>query len=461
MFIKGSCVVSACALLFAQAAWASGMDCEKAQSVVEHAICADKPLYGLDAEMGSTYRKLIKAAPQAQAELKSSQRQWLKTRDGCADNIACLHQQYQDRLQTLNAQWIEAVAYKPDDVDREVMEDLHQRILKKIEDNPEFALEGALGTLSAKRDETSFSGDPSEDDAYDQTTFPKARPEGVSPDEWKALNASGLDADAEQGRATYTLIDLDGDGQRDLFVSTYSGGTGLVNIYETFHRDGARFTRRKAPYDPEAINDRYSLSTSDRGANQSVGWIESHGRMYLTYFNGSYGTDRLYLLNPLKINSQIPTVTVRYEYRLTVPATQYAEDNNASYTLEPGLQTALTEALTESNAGNPQQLKQGTAPLCPIPASGQGDDDYYSYGAGYYAIESVTDMAVTIGNECFIARLNNWFGSYSEKDGLPALLTLRKPGAGGQERSYSVNGRRRATEVSATIGKAEEGIGLF
>ncbi|AWA40927.1 hypothetical protein DBV33_20850 [Pseudomonas fluorescens] len=460
VYIKGRYIVSACALLFFQQAVASGMDCTKAASAVEKAICADKPLYELDAQMGAAYRKLMKAAP-AQAEVKNAQRQWLKERDRCVEEVSCLNQRYQHRLQVLHAQWIDAVAYKPDDIDKQVMEDLQQRVREMSKESPEFALERALDSLSTDDGETSFSGDPSDDNTYDQTLFPKSIPKGVTPNEWKALKASGLDADAEQGQANYSLIDLNGDGQRDLIVSTYTGGTGLFSLYETFRRDGERFTRRLAPYDPDASAGSSLFSTNDRGANQSAAWIKSHGRMYLAYRNGSYGVDQIYLLNPLKINSQIPTVTVQYDYKLIVPSNQYSEESSTSYVLDPVLRKTLIKALTQSGAGKPQQPSQHKGPLCPIPASGSGDDDYYSYGAGYYAVETVMDLPVFIDNECFIARLNNWFGSYSEKDGLPALLTLRKPGSQDPERGFSVNGRRHFMNVTTSIGKAEGGAEIF
>jgi hypothetical protein len=53
--------------------------------------------------------------------------------------------------------------------------------------------------------------------------------------------------------------------------------------------------------------------------------------------------------------------------------------------------------------------------------------------------------------------MNDWFGAYSAKDGLFAQLTLRKPGEEAQEREYKVNGRRRLTEISTSIGKPEGG----
>jgi len=461
VYIKGRYIVSACALLFFQQALATGMDCTKAVSVVETTICANKPLYELDAQMASIYERLIRAIAPGKAEIKTAQREWLKTREACGEDVDCLNRSYSHRIEGLHAQWIDAVAYQPDDTDKQVMQDLQQRIRAATRVKPEFALERALGSLTINKGQTSFDGDPNDDPSEDHTLFPKAIPKGVTQDEWKALNASGLDADAEQGQANYTLIDLDGDGQRDLFVSTYTGGTSLFSFHETFRRDGERFTRRLAPYDPEASAGSSLFSTSDRGANQSAGWIKSHGRMYLAFRNGSYGADDVYLLNPLKINSQIPTVTVRYDYKLTVPRRQHRDADDTAYKIAAGLQKTLTQALIKSNAGKPLLTNPQDGPICPVPASEEDPDSYNSYGASYYVVEPVTDMSVTIANECYIARLINWYGSYNEENGLPLLLMLRKPGPEGTELSYSVNGRRHVTQVSSTIGKAEDGAEIF
>ncbi|MFJ2540764.1 MULTISPECIES: hypothetical protein [unclassified Pseudomonas] len=50
---------------------------------------------------------------------------------------------------------------------------------------------------------------------------------------------------------------------------------------------------------------------------------------------------------------------------------------------------------------------QERKPICPIPASATNNDEYYGYGAGYYAIEQVADFPVIIGSKCFIARMND------------------------------------------------------
>ncbi|WP_433898351.1 lysozyme inhibitor LprI family protein [Pseudomonas sp. PSE1(2024)] len=452
MYIKGCYIVSACALLLFQQALASGMDCTKAASVVEKAICADKPLYELDAQMGAAYRKLMKAAP-TQAEVKKAQRQWLKERDRCGEEVSCLSQRYQDRLQVLHAQWIDAVAYKPDEIDKQVMEDLQQRIREMSKENPEFALERALNSMTLGYVGSSFSAELDEDE---QPLFPTTIPKEVTQDEWKALQASDIKGAAESGQTSYTLMDLDGDGQRDLIVETYAGGTGMFHYTETWRRGDSRFIRRKAEIAPQNSNDSVLFYTNDRGANQAVYLIGARGKIYFAYQNGSYGEDQVYLLNPLKINRQVPTISVRYDYQLTVPHTQYIEDSDKAYELEPSLQKVLAKAVTglDANAGMTGQQKK---PLCPIPQSAKDIEEYYGYGASYYAVEPVADFPVIIGDDCYVARLINWFGTYDEKNGLPALLLMRKPESEDPQRSYSVNGRRHITQVSTSVGKTKGG----
>jgi len=455
VYIKGRYIVSVCALLFFQHALATGMDCTKAANAVENTICANKGLYELDTQMGSAYRTLMNATSQAQVELKRSQRQWLKVRNECVEDVACLDQHYRERLQALYAQWVDAVAYQPDDVDKQVMEDLQQRIQDLSKDNPEFALERALDSTALDSGATSFSGASGEDE---QSLFPKTIPQNVTGDEWKALKASDIDGAAESGQTTYTLMDMDGDGQRDLIVETYSGGTGMFSYTETYRRNEDRFISTTSGPAHESGS---LFHTNDRGANQSVNWIKVRGKMYFAYRNGSYGVDQVFLLNPLKINNEVPTLTVRYDYQLTVPHTQYLEDGTTPFELDPALQMVLAKALIKVNANEALETGQQKTPICPIPSSVQDSDDYYSFGASYYAVEPVADMPVVIGNECFIARLINWYGSYSDKDGLFAQLTLRKPGSEDQARSYSVYGRRHITRVSASIGKAEGGAENF
>ncbi|WP_248744560.1 MULTISPECIES: lysozyme inhibitor LprI family protein [unclassified Pseudomonas] len=456
MHIKGRYIVSAGVLLFLQQAMATGMDCTKAVNTVENTICADKGLYELDAQMGVVYRGLMKNPTDKLPDLKRTQRLWLKARNECAEDISCLGQSYRERLQLLQAQWKEAVVYKPNEIDQEVLEDLQKNIRAASKIDPEFALERTLDALSIKNGQTSFSAEPDDDQYSEKTHFPKTIPKGVGESEWSALQASNLDADTELGQTSFTLLDLDGDGHRDLIVQIYTGGTGLFTFIETYRRDGDRFIRRTAARGQESVAGSSLYSINDRGANQSVSWISIHGKVYAAYRDSGYGIDQVYLLSPLQINRQVPTVKVRYRYQLHIPLTQQHEDSNTTYKLKPELQRALAQGLVGMDQV-PSDSTQERQPICPIPPSAKDVEEYYSYGAGYYAIESVADFPVIIGTECFIARLNNWFGTYSEKRGLFGQLTLRKPGSGDEERSYEVNGRRRIIEISTSIGEVGGG----
>ncbi|ANH99511.1 hypothetical protein A8L59_19540 [Pseudomonas koreensis] len=452
MYIKGRCIVSACALLFIQQAMATGMDCAKAASAVENAICADKGLYELDAQMGALYRKLIKITGEGQPELKRTQRLWLKTRNQCEADVACLEQSYRDRLKLLQAQQMDAVAHRPSGIDKQVLEDLQRSIQAASEGgNREVAVERVLASLVINSGETSFSGDSDKDNPSEQTHFPSTIPKDVTPDEWKALTASDIDAAAETGQTSYSLLDMDGDGQRDLIVQTYAGGTGMFTYVETWRRDGDRFIKRSS--EPESA----LFYTNDRGANQSAYWIKARGNIYVAYRNGAYGADHIYLLNPLKINREVPTVTVRYSYSLNVPTTQHKDDGTSTFELEPDLRLTLNRAITKANEAQADSVDTQRTPLCPIPATGAGENDYYSYGPVHYSVEDVFDLPVIIGSDCYIGKLVDWFGSYDEKHGLFAQLAMRKPDVDADGRSYEVNGRRHVIEVSTSIGKADGG----
>nr|WP_256735660.1 lysozyme inhibitor LprI family protein [Pseudomonas sp. dw_612] len=430
---------------------AAGMDCTKAASPVEKTICANTALYELDTQMGSAYRGLIKTQP----ELRTAQRNWLKTRDQCGDNVACLDQSYRERLQALQKQSGEGIANKPDEVDRLASEDLRRAIQTASKMDAEFPLERALDSLVIKVGTTTFSNVADGDNALEEAHFPKTIPPGVTQDEWKALTTSKIESTGENGNSSYTLIDLDGDGLRDLAIDTYSGGTGLFSYVETFRRVGDVFVRRTGTAETSADSSLFSLN--GRGANQSSDWINIRGRVYAAYRNSYYGVDQLYLLDPLKVIGDVPIVSVNYRYQLSVPKIQKDDASGSSITLEPALHKALTQALSEVSKTKAKDVGDQSQPLCPIPPTGEGDGAYYSYGPGHYTFEIVGDLAVLIEKQCYIGRMMDWFGGYSVKDGLFTQLDLRKPDFEGAERSYQVNGRRRMTDVITSVGKLEEG----
>jgi uncharacterized protein len=87
-------------LAFSAAAHASSFECTSAASSSEKAICADAYTSKLDQKLGAVWRSTLEkvTAPKA---LKADQRQWLKQRNRCADQIDCLRQQYLMRITEL------------------------------------------------------------------------------------------------------------------------------------------------------------------------------------------------------------------------------------------------------------------------------------------------------------------------------------------------------------------------
>lgn len=82
---------------------AASFDCAKAQRPAERAICADAGLSDLDEQLARYYHGALAALQENAACLHGDQRDWLKHRDACAADTACLKRSYLDRLSELSA----------------------------------------------------------------------------------------------------------------------------------------------------------------------------------------------------------------------------------------------------------------------------------------------------------------------------------------------------------------------
>jgi uncharacterized protein len=88
-------------LIVTGTAAAAGIDCDKAITRTEAAICASHDLLRLDQELELAYHNLLDSNP-ADTLSRSFQRTWLVTRDaGCRSNRACLIATYEDRIAEL------------------------------------------------------------------------------------------------------------------------------------------------------------------------------------------------------------------------------------------------------------------------------------------------------------------------------------------------------------------------
>lgn len=98
-----------CKLLFlflfsltAEIGVAASFDCAKAGTVVEKAICSDKLLNRLDEVLSDNYKQAAAAniGASIKADLRSSQRSWLLTRNKCSD-ANCIASSYKERIDAI------------------------------------------------------------------------------------------------------------------------------------------------------------------------------------------------------------------------------------------------------------------------------------------------------------------------------------------------------------------------
>lgn len=88
----------------ATTASAGSINCFKAKTRSEFAICESATLVRLDKRLSDTYRQVVASNP-ADKEVKRSQRQWPAMRDArCFKDETCLIGEYQDRIKELQLQ---------------------------------------------------------------------------------------------------------------------------------------------------------------------------------------------------------------------------------------------------------------------------------------------------------------------------------------------------------------------
>lgn len=430
---------------------AAGFDCKAASTPTERAICADATLRQRDAVLADAYAKALAASPDLRAELRQQQREWLKARDQCAAEARCLAKHYEQRIAALSL---------PDKADMEALDELRQALENLRKADPELPLDKLIDKLSIKSGTTEFFNEDDPGDAMAPARFPRKRPAGVSEAEWRALLASKVDGGGENGRASYTLLDIDGDGLRDLVIDSYTGGTGLFNTVSVLRQAGGRFSvpgagpAPRTPASPDEPDASYLYAINGRGSNQAAEWIRLRGRVLAIYRDSQYGEDNLYLLRPWHGNGQVPRLRIRYRYRLSVPALQQ-EEGRAATRLPPALHGALNKAVAAAaTLGNAPAVAR-TTPICPLPAGASEDmrEASLSYGTGHYTIEDIADVPVLVGTQCHVGRLRDWFGGYTPKSGLDAQICIRKPEElePSEEACYTVEGPRTVVSITAGV----------
>ncbi|MDO5090082.1 MAG: trypsin-like peptidase domain-containing protein [Cardiobacteriaceae bacterium] len=97
MFTLMRCLPVICAFVLPAA---QAIQCERAQTAPELAICRDPQLQARDAELGNIYNSIRAELPaEAFALVRADQRQWLQARDAqCGGDAACLLEKTRERI---------------------------------------------------------------------------------------------------------------------------------------------------------------------------------------------------------------------------------------------------------------------------------------------------------------------------------------------------------------------------
>ncbi len=78
------------------------LDCSKAQSSAERAICNNYSLGQSEARMATLFSIVTSLVAMGQrGNIQDDQRKWLQSRNACDNSVACLRESYAARIQTL------------------------------------------------------------------------------------------------------------------------------------------------------------------------------------------------------------------------------------------------------------------------------------------------------------------------------------------------------------------------
>jgi uncharacterized protein len=88
----------------ARAADYAPIDCSKASSPAERTICRNYPLGQAEARMATLFGVVTSLVAMGQrGDIGDAQQKWLKQRDACGDDGACIARAYQSRITTLSS----------------------------------------------------------------------------------------------------------------------------------------------------------------------------------------------------------------------------------------------------------------------------------------------------------------------------------------------------------------------
>ena len=98
----------------ARAADYAPIDCSKASSPAERAICRSYPLGQAEARMATLFGVVTSLVAMGQrGDIGDAQRKWLKERNACGDDSACIARTYQSRIAELSATFDAIASHGP------------------------------------------------------------------------------------------------------------------------------------------------------------------------------------------------------------------------------------------------------------------------------------------------------------------------------------------------------------
>jgi uncharacterized protein len=101
------CLVALSLLVASVPAWAADyapIDCSKASSPAERAICRSYSLGQAEARVATMFGIVMSLVAMGQrGDIGDAQQKWLKERNACGDDSACIAHAYQSRIAMLSA----------------------------------------------------------------------------------------------------------------------------------------------------------------------------------------------------------------------------------------------------------------------------------------------------------------------------------------------------------------------
>ncbi len=314
------------------------------------------------------------------------------------------------------------------EADNLALRTLYNAVLKAQKSDPELSLNKVAEQFPLTGHITDFTLTYA-DDTLVSTSKPSP---DISDDEWQAFLRSSISADSENGKVSFTLIDLDGDGKRDLIIDSYVGGTGLFSYTGVLRRGDNDFAAVDGSDsdngdDFDAGVPGALFSINGRGANQWNHWVKINGQVYALWYNGQFGEDNLYLLRPFQHREP----DARGDGSLSLYAEQHPlpGERPAVNPLSDSDKADLLRSLEvmQGSLLKDKPVSDNDAPICPIPPGTSADeaDNYYSGVAINYIYETVAYIPVWLNGKCYIGTIFSHHGAY--RHGVDAEITLSSP----------------------------------